>query len=165
MISEKMNESLNKQINEELYSSYLYLSMSAYFEATNFHGMAVWMKHQADEEYQHAMKILGYVNDVGGRVKLGAIKEPKFEWTNPKEVFAESKEHEIFITKCIHGLAKQAETEDDYATRNFLSWFIDEQVEEIASVTEIVDRFEFIEDNKSALFLLDRELARRGQTH
>lgn len=163
MISKKMEDSLNKQLNAELFSSYLYLSMSAYFEAQNLNGMAAWMKLQSTEEYEHGLKFYEYIGSVGGRVSLDAIEKPQAEWSNPAEVFVASLEHEKFITKSIYELADLAIEEKDHATRNFLNWFVDEQIEEVASVTTIVEKFKMVADSKNSMYLLDRELGKRGQ--
>jgi ferritin len=162
MISDKMQKALNDQINAELFSSYLYLSMAAYLESENWTGMAKWMKVQSGEEYGHAMKIFGYINEVDGRVLLDTIKKPEFEWKNPLHVFEESKKHEIYITERIHKLVDLAIEEKDYATNLFLNYFVTEQVEEVATATQIVNKFNLIGDNKTSLFLLDRELGMRA---
>ncbi|SHE89867.1 ferritin [Marinitoga hydrogenitolerans DSM 16785] len=161
MISAVMEDALNKQINEELFSAYLYLSMSAYFERKGLKGFANWMNVQYQEETFHAMKMYNYLLGRGGKVKLLAIKEPKNEWNSPLEVFKETLEHEKHITKCINDLVDLAEKEHDRATFNFLQWYIDEQVEEEANDEEIIAKLELIKDNPNALFMLDRELAAR----
>ena len=156
-----MRDALNKQMNAELFSSYLYLAMAAYFEDKNLNGMANWMSAQSKEEYDHGMKFYGYLNDVGARVKLHEIKEPKMEWDNAKAVFEEALEHEKYITNNINDLANLAHEEKDHATNIFLHWFVNEQIEEVSSVETIVDKFEMIGDNKNGLFMLDRDLGRR----
>lgn len=161
MLSEKMQKELNDQINAELYSSYLYLAMSAYFEAENWQGFAKWMKAQADEEYSHAMKIFGYVNEAGGRVTLEAIEKPKFEWKSPLEAFKEAHKHELYVTDRINKLADLAVSEKDHATNVFLQWFVTEQVEEVATVSQIVANFDKVGDSKGSLFMLDHQLGKR----
>lgn len=161
MLSDKMQKALNDQVNAELFSSYLYLSMSAYFEAENWFGMSSWMNKQAQEEYAHAMKIFHYIQEAGGRAVLEAIEKPKTEWKSPLEVFEESHKHEIYITNRINDLVNMAIAEKDHATNIFLNWFVTEQVEEVASVDQIVNKFKMIGDNKSALYMLDRELGSR----
>lgn len=162
MISEKMQKALNDQINAELFSSYLYLSMSAYFEAENWGGFAAWMKKQSAEEYEHAMKFFHYVTEVGKRVTLESLEKPKTEWKSPLEAFEEASKHEVYITNRINDLVNLAQSEKDHATNNFLQWFVDEQVEEVASVEQIVHKFKLIGDNKVALYMLDKELGSRG---
>lgn len=161
MISAKMLKSLNKHLNEELFSSYLYLSMSAYFESKNLKGFANWMKLQSQEEYEHAMKFFGYINQVGGSVTLAQINAPKTTWKNHMEVFQETLEHEKLITALINKLADLAVQEKDHATSNFLQWFVNEQVEEVATAEDIVNKLEMIGENKNGLFMLDRELGSR----
>ena len=163
MISKKMEESLNKQLNAELYSSYLYLSMAAYLESINLNGMAAWMKLQSTEEYEHGLKFYEYLGSVGARIKLEVINEPQFSWNNAGEVFEASLAHEKVITKNIYDLADLAIEEKDHATRNFLNWFVDEQVEEVATVTNIVEKFKMVADSKNSMYLLDKELGKRGQ--
>jgi ferritin len=162
MISKKMQGELNKQLNAELYSSYLYLSMAAYFESINFPGFAAWMRKQSEEEYGHGMKFYGYINDVGARVELDAIEKPKAKWTSAQQAFENALEHEKLITNKINKLADLSVMEKDHATGIFLNWFVSEQVEEVAMVDQIVERFKLVGDNKSGLFMLDRELGRRG---
>ena len=162
MISEKMADALNEQVNKEMFSSYLYLSMSAFFDSKNLGGMAQWMKMQSQEEYEHAMKFYDFVLRVGGDVKLGAIDAPKTEWDSPLQIFEESLEHERFISKSIHELMDLAISESDHPTKSFLQWFIDEQVEEEDTVSQIVENFRMIGDDKGGLFMLDRELGSRS---
>lgn len=161
MISEKMQKALNDQINAELFSSYLYLSMSAYFEAENWTGLSNWMKKQSSEEYEHAMKIFHYLSEVNGRVTLESIEKPKSGWNSCLNAFEEALQHEIYITKRINDLVKLAQSENDYATNNFLQWFVNEQVEEVSSVEQIVNKFKIVGDNKIALYMLDKELGSR----
>ena len=161
MLSKKMEEALNAQINAELYSAYIYLSMSAYFEAQDLPGMAVWMRSQNDEEVAHAMKIFTYVVDRGGRISLAAIDAPQTEWESPLAVFENAYKHEQHVTGLIHNLVKQAIEENDYATKNMLDWFVDEQVEEEASAAAIVSKLKMIGDNPPALMMLDKELGAR----
>lgn len=161
MISQKMTEALNKQINAELYASYLYLSMAAYFDAQNFNGFAHWMKKQSQEEYGHAMKIYGYLNDVGAKVDLQTIEKPKSEWKDSLDAFSDALEHEKKVTKMINDLTDQAISEKDHSTNIFLHWFVEEQVEEVATAQQIVDKLKLVGDNKNGLFMLDRELGSR----
>lgn len=162
MLSEKMEAALNKQINAELYSSYLYLSMSAYFESENYEGFSAWMKMQSQEEYGHAMKIYDFVNQRGGRVKLSQIDAPAVEWDSVEKVFEETLTHEKHVTSLIHDLVNIAAEEKDHASASFLQWFVDEQVEEEDTASTIVENLKRMDGNRGALFMYDRELGRRG---
>ena len=162
MLSSNMKKALNDQINAELYSAYLYLSMAAYFEDTNLPGMAGWMKAQAQEEVGHAMKFYGYVFDRDSKVELKAIDGPKTKWASPLAAFEDAYKHEQKVTGLIHKLVDLANKEKDHATRSFLNWFVDEQVEEEASTKMIAERLKVIGDSKPGLFMLDRELGGRG---
>lgn len=162
MSSTKIETALNSQLNRELFSSYLYLSMSAYFESVNMNGMAKWMRAQSTEEYGHAMKFFDFINKVGGRIILEQIERPKDNWNSAHEIFSEALEHERFITKSISQLMDLAHDEKDHPAKSFLQWFIDEQVEEENSIQQIVENFKLIGDNKSGLFMLDRELGSRA---
>ena len=164
MLNPKIEEELNNQINEELYSSYLYLSMSAYFESINLRGFANWMFVQYKEEMDHAMKIYRYIHERGGRVKLQAIKEPPHEWKSPLHAFEETLKHEKHITERINFLVDLAEKEKDRATFNFLQWYVDEQVEEEANDEEIIGKLKMVGESPNGLFMLDRELAQRKYT-
>ena len=163
MISDKMQKALNDQINAELFSSYLYLSMAAYFESENWNGFSAWMKAQSGEEYGHAMKFFKYLNDVDGKVTLEAIEKPKASWKSPLQAFEEAHKHELYITERINKLVALAIQEKDYATNLFLNYFVTEQVEEVSTVAQIVHKFNLLNDNKTSLFLLDRELGMRAK--
>ncbi len=162
MISERMAKELNKQINAEMFSSYLYLSMSAFFEKEGYKGFAAWMRAQAQEEYEHAMKFYDYLIDVGGVVELEAIEKPKNEWESPLAVFEAAKAHEIHVTNLINNLVSVSIEEKDYATNIFLQWFVTEQIEEVATVSEIIDKFKMIGERNESLYFLDKELGERG---
>lgn len=162
MLSKKIQAELNKQLNRELHSSYLYLAMAAYFEAHNFTGFAKWMRIQSQEEYDHAMRFYNYIVHVGGRVSLAGIQEPAHEWKSPADAFAAALKHEEYITDSINNLTTLAKAEKDHASDIFLHWFVEEQVEEVATATRIVEQFKLVGDNKASLFLLDRELSKRG---
>jgi len=161
MIDEKMQEAINKQLNAELYSSYLYLSMSAYFQSVNLGGFANWMRVQAKEELAHALKFYDYVNERGGRVVVHAIEEPPSEWDSPLAVFEHVYRHEQKVTGLINKLVDLAVEARDHATNNFLQWFVSEQVEEEASADEVVQKLKLVGDDPSGLFMIDRELAQR----
>lgn len=161
VISSKINDIINEQINKELFSSYLYLSMAAYFESINFEGFAHWMKLQSNEENNHAMKFFSYINERGGKVILKTIKEPKTEWKSPLEAFEEAYEHEKFITDSIYKILDAAKAEKDYATENFLAYYIKEQVEEESSASDIVEKLKFINENRNGLMQMDAKLGKR----
>ena len=164
MLSKKIEAALNAQLNKELFSSYLYLSMAAYFEDLNLSGMANWMRLQADEEHVHSLKFYDFIIKISGRVTLEKIDKPKASWESPKAAFEEALEHEKFITKSINELTNLAIEEKDHSTNTFLHSFIDEQVEEEAAADNIVKKFNLIEDSKSGLYMLDRELGQRTNT-
>ena len=157
MLSDKMYEALNDQINAEMHSAYLYLSMAAYFEDINFPGMAGWMKAQAQEEMVHAMKFYGYIFDRDCKVELKTIEGPETSWDSPLAAFEASLKHEKYITGRINKLVDLAIEDNDHATRSFLNWFVDEQVEEESSVGDAVKRLKNVGDSKPGLFMLDRE--------
>ncbi len=160
-IKKKMNDAINRQINRELYSGYLYLSMAAYFEAENLKGFAHWMRKQAEEEKKHAMKFFDFVAERGGRVVLETIEKPPSSWKSPLEVFEQAYEHEKNVTQMIYGLADLAESEKDRASGSMLKWFIDEQVEEEDSANEIVQKLKIVGNSGSGLMVLDKELGKR----
>lgn len=162
MIKQKVEKALNQQLNQELFSSYTYLAMSAYFEQRNLSGFAAWFRMQSQEENEHAMKIFDYLHQRGGKVKLDAIDSAKSGWKSDLAVFKDMYEAEKKVSKSIDDLVELTLTEKDHATHNFLQWFVSEQVEEEAMAEELRDKMEMIGDNKSALFLFDRELGARG---
>lgn len=161
MFKQRMQDALNKQINAEFEASYLYLSMSAYFESINLPGFANWMKIQAQEELTHAMKIFRFVNERGGRVLLTAVAKPETEWKAPLNAFEDALTHEQKVTAMIDNLVDIAMEEKDHASRSMLNWFVDEQVEEEANASEIVEKLKLIGDKGHGLLMLDRDLATR----
>lgn len=161
MLSEKMEKTLNEQVNAELYSSYLYLAMSAHFASYDLMGFANWMRIQAQEELTHAMKFYDFILERDGRVVLVAIETPPSSWTSSAAVFEEVYSHEQKVTSLIHGLVDLANTERDHATRNFLEWFVSEQVEEEASAKGVLQRLRLAGEAPAALFMMDNELAAR----
>ncbi|MFP4041134.1 MAG: ferritin [Bacteroidales bacterium] len=161
MLSEKMEKALNEQVNAEMYSAYLYLSMSAYFEDMNLSGFAHWMYIQAQEEMTHAMKIYNYIFDRGGKVSLNAIDKPPEKWDNPVNVVDEVYSHEQKVTQMIHDLVNLAREEKDHSTDNMLQWFVAEQVEEEASADELLQKLKIIDGSGQGLLMIDRELAQR----
>ncbi len=161
MASERIIDQLNVQLNRELYSGYLYLSMCAYFNEKGLPGFANWMRVQAQEELTHAMKFFDYITKSGGRVKLATIQVPPLEWQSVEEVFRETLAHEQKVTSYINQLVDLAIQEKDHATNNFLQWFVSEQVEEEENARNILDRLRLVGEDKGSLFMLDRELAQR----
>jgi len=162
MISEKMQEALNEQVNAELYSAYLYLSMQAFFESINLPGFANWMRVQTQEELVHAMKIYDFLNERNGRVTLKAIAQPQTKWDSPLAAFKAAYEHEQKVTGLINNLVNLAIEEKDHATNSFLQWFVTEQVEEESSVDQVVQNLKKMVDKApGGIFLLDRELGQR----
>ncbi|MBU0567686.1 ferritin [bacterium] len=161
MIEKKVQEALNNQTNRELYSSYLYLSMAAYFESINLKGFANWMRVQAQEELVHAMKFHDYLMERGGRAILASVEAPPSEWRSALKVFEHTYEHEQKVTGLINNLVDLAISKQDHATNSFLQWFVTEQVEEEASANEVVQTLKLAGDG-NGLFKLDRELGRRA---
>jgi len=161
MMSGKLQEALNEQVNAELYSAYLYLSMAAYFESTNLPGFANWMRVQAQEELTHAMKIYDYVNERRGKVTLKPIAGPPTEWDSPLAVFQAVYKHEQKVTGLINELVNLAIKEKDHAANIFLQWFVSEQVEEEKNADEVVQKLKLSADAPSGLFMLDKELGQR----
>lgn len=162
MLSEKMQAALNGQLNAELYSSYLYLSMNAYFKGINLDGFANWMHFQAQEELMHAMKFYDFINQRGGKVTLQQIEAPPGAWDSPLKVFQATLEHEQKVTGLIHGLVDLALAEHDHATNIFLQWFVSEQVEEEENVGGVLEQLKLMGEAKGGLFMIDRELAKRS---
>jgi len=160
-LDRKTEAALNKQLNAEAYSSYLYLAMSAYFESENLRGFAHWMRVQAGEEWMHAMKFYDHIRARLGRVELAAISAPPREWKSPLAAFEEAFKHEQMVSGLIHGLVDLATKSKDHATANFLQWFVSEQVEEEAQTDEIVQKLNQMRDAPAGLFIVDRELAQR----
>lgn len=160
MLSQKMEKALNSQINKEFYSSYLYLAMASYFEAANLRGMAKWMRVQAMEESAHAMIIYHYVIERGGTVRLDALAAPGGDFASPVEVFQQALDHERTVTASIYSLMAAAQEERDFASQSMLNWFVDEQVEEEANATEVIEQLKMAGD-KSGLLFLDSSLGQR----
>jgi len=161
MLKESVEKALNEQINWEMYSSYLYLSMSSYLESVGLPGFASWMRIQAQEELVHAMKFYDYIVARGGRVRLTEIKSPATEWPSPLEVFEETYKHEQKVTSLINGLVSLAIKEEDHATRNMLQWYVDEQVEEEESASSSLDKLKLVGTEGSGLYMLDKEFGQR----
>ena len=161
MIKAKIQDALNKQLNAELYSSYLYLSMAAYFESVNLKGFANWMLAQTREELVHAMKFYDYTHERAGRVNLTSISAPSAQWDSPLAAFEQVYEHEQKVTGLINDLVTLAVSEADQATNNFLQWFVAEQVEEESSADEIVQKLRLLGEDRSELSMLDQKLGQR----
>ncbi len=164
MIPKKVEEAINKQINQELFSEYFYLSMAAYFESEGLSGLANFFKVQGEEERFHAMKFFNYLNERGGRVVLEAIKKPATEFKSAIEVFEMAYKHEQLVTSLINDLMDLSIKEKDFATMSLLNWFIDEQVEEEASMDNILNQLKLIDGKGNGLLMLDRELGARTFT-
>lgn len=161
MVSEKINEAMNEQINKEFYSGYLYLSMSAHLKELGLFGFASWLKIQAKEEVEHGLKILDYLLERESYVTLKQIYTPEFEFNGILSVFKTLYEHECCITNSVMNIAKLAEDECDRKTLSFIDWFIEEQTEEEKQVSDIIKRLELFGENKVALYLMDKELFQR----
>jgi ferritin len=162
MISKAMQDAINDQIQKELYSSYLYLSMAAYFEDQNLPGFAKWMRVQEGEEREHGMKFYDFLVDRGGRVQLKTIDAPATEWKSSMEVFKEVQAHEAKVTASINALYELALKEKDYPAQIMLQWFITEQVEEEKNAAEIVAMLDLIDAKGTAVLMLDKQLGKRG---
>jgi ferritin len=161
MLPKKIETAMNKQINHELYSAYLYLSMAAYFQRLNLEGFAHWMRVQAKEEEMHAMKFFDHILERDGVVKLGAIDGPDQTWKSPLAACQEVLKHEQFITKCINDLMDLSRAEKDHASGSLLQWFVDEQVEEEANAGLLLERMKMVQDSPGPLLMLDGQLAQR----
>lgn len=161
MISNKLRDALNKQVNEELQSYYIYLGIAAYFEEKNLNGFAHWMHLQAEEERNHAMRIYNFLYDRGARVNLLPLDAPPAQWASPLAAFEQALEHERKISGMIHNLVDLAVAEKDHPTQAFLQWFVNEQVEEEAAADDIIQQLKLVGDAPTGIFLLDRELAQR----
>ena len=161
MLSKEMEAALNEQVNNELYSAYLYLGMAGWFESKNLAGFAHWMRLQFQEEQDHAMRIFGYIGERGGTVKLDAIKAPPADWDSVLAVFEYTLDHEQDVSASINRLVDLAMKQSDHATNAYLQWFVNEQVEEESSVDAIVQQLRMVGDSGHALFMIDRELGGR----
>jgi ferritin len=157
----KLEAALNAQVNAELHSAYLYLSMAAYFESVDLQGFANWMRVQYQEETLHGLKFFDYINQRNGRVKLTQLEGPATEWKSPLEAFRQAYEHEKHISKLIANLVQQSRQVGDASTETFLQWFVTEQVEEEAQTYRIAQQLKLAGNERTALLLLDRELAQR----
>ncbi len=161
MISNKMQDAINNQVQAELASAYLYLSMAAYCESKNMKGFGHWLRVQYQEETGHAMKMVDYLLERGGQPVLKAIDAPPAEFGSPLNVFEKVLAHEQHVTSLINSLYEVALAEKDYASQIFLQWYINEQVEEEASASEILEKLKMLGDKSSAIVYLDKELGKR----
>ncbi len=161
MLNEKVRNALNEQVNAELYSSYLYLSMCSYFKKINLEGFARWMEAQALEEITHAMKIFNFISERGDHVDLTGIDGPPTSWESPRAAFEDAYGHEVKVTGLINNLVDISMEQKDHATLNFLQWFVGEQVEEETSTDAVVQKLKLIGGEGGGMFLLDQELGRR----
>ncbi len=159
-----VQKAINGQINAEIYSAYLYLSMAAYFDGQDLPGFANWMKMQAQEEMSHAMKFYDFVYDRGGSVEMSAIAQPPVKFKSPLLVVEQVLEHEKEVTELINNLYELAQKEKDYAFESLLKWYIDEQVEEESSAGQLIDKLKLAGDKGPGLFMLDKELGGRTFT-
>lgn len=164
MLSQSVQDAVNEQIKHELYSSYLYLAMSAYCQSINLPGSASWMKLQAQEELGHAMKFYEYIVDRGGRVALQGVDQPPAEFGSLQDIFQQALEHERMISGRIHDIYNLAVQEKDYPTQVMLQWFVEEQVEEEKSAEEVVNFLKMIGDNPAGLFMMDGRLGARARS-
>lgn len=164
MLKKSVEDAINAQVNAELWSAYLYLSMSMNFAAQGRNGIANWFKVQFQEEQAHAEIFMNYLNSRGARVVLQPIDAVEIEWATPLDAFKATLAHEQKVTALINDIYALAESEKDYATREMLNWFISEQVEEEESAQELIDKFTLIGDNGTGLYMLDQELAARTYT-
>ncbi len=160
-MNEQINKALNEQINAELYSAYMYLGMATHLDAESLPGFAHWMKLQAREEVEHALRLMDHIADRGGRVELAAIEQPPSQYGTPQDVFEKSLAHEQEVTRLIHQLYALAVEQKDYPAQIMLQWFIDEQVEEEKTAGEILDTLRRIGDRGHVLVSFDRQLGSR----
>lgn len=162
MLSQKVQDALNAQVNAEMYSSYLYLAMAIHCDAINLTGFGRWMRLQSKEEMEHAMKILEYITERRGRPALKQINTPPASWDTPVAVFEDTMKHEEEVTGMINRLVELAVSEKDHATYNFLQWFVSEQVEEEARADAILQKARLVAGSPNGLFMLDHQLGSRS---
>lgn len=162
MLSTKLEEALNTHLNAEIYSSYLYFSMSSWFRSVNLDGCANWMHVQGLEELSHAKKFYDYIDERGGKVTLAQIDAPPVTWDSAYHVFEETLKHEKLVTSLIYDLVDLGREERDHATEIFLQWFVTEQMEEESSVEKIIEQIKLLEGAPGAMYMLDKELGARN---
>jgi ferritin len=161
MIPKKIEEAFSEQIKHELESAYIYLSMAAYFDADGFPGMGTWMRAQVQEEQTHAMRFYKHIVERGGHVKLHSLAMPPQDWKSPLAAFEAAYEHEQFITAKIDGLVKLAQADGDHGSTTLLQWFVDEQIEEEANSSKIVQELRLVGNDGRGILMIDRELGQR----
>jgi ferritin len=162
MLNEKIQTAFNDQINAELASAYIYLSMAAWFNSKNLSGIARWLQVQAQEEVEHAMKFFHFIDERLGQVELKAIEGPRIDWDSPLDAFENVLGHEQYITERINSLVDLAKAENDHASLGFLQWFVKEQVEEEANADKVVQQMRMIKDSPNGLFMIDHYMGKRG---
>lgn len=162
MASKKMISALNKQIKMEMDSAYIYMSMSNWATERSLNGFAAWMWNQYNEEMEHAKRIYDFLHDIGAKVVLEQIEKPPANWSGPQKVFEVTLAHEKKVSASIHKLYKQAKDENDFASEVMLQWFVEEQVEEEATASEILDRIKLVGEKSNGIWWIDKELGKRG---
>jgi ferritin len=158
MVSQNIEKALNKQIRIEAESSQIYLSMACWAESKGFEGVAEFMFAQADEERAHMLRLLKYLTERGGKAIISELSKPSVDYTSPKQMFEEVLEHEIFVSNSINDLVSITFEEKDFATNNFLQWYVAEQIEEEATARTILDKINLIGDDKSGFYLFDKDV-------
>lgn len=161
MLSEKLTKQINHQINEEMFSAYLYLSMSTFFENKGLSGFANWMRVQYQEEMFHATKFMNYLYDRGAKVKLEAIEKPENTWSSIQAIFEATLKHEQHITSKINELMSMARDENDFASQAFLQWYVEEQVEEESTADDLLNKIQIVGEKGQGLYMMDKDLATR----
>ncbi|GGB68425.1 putative bacterial non-heme ferritin [Flavobacterium suaedae] len=164
MLPEIIQSALNEQIKVEAESSQIYLAMASWAEIKGFEGIATFMFKQSDEERAHMLKLLKYVNQRGGEAKISQLDEPKLDYTSFKTLFRQLYEHEVRVSECINILVDIALKEKDYATHNFLQWYVSEQIEEEATAKVILDKIDLIGDDKGGLYMFDNDMKNFSST-
>ncbi len=161
-MNKKLYEALNEQINHEFYAAHLYLQMAAQFDEMSLTGFSHWMREQFKEEEEHALKIYDYLLERGQKVELMQIEKPDIKWEKPIEAFEAAYEHEKHVTSLIHRIMDIAIEVKDYPTISLMNWYVDEQVEEEANTSYIVDQLKYAKDNDTAILAIDRQLSQRA---
>jgi ferritin len=161
IMNKKIEQMINEQMNFEIYSAYIYLAMGAYCDSIDLNGFANWMKVQWEEELFHAKKMYMYLVERGGRPTFSAIPEPKKDYESVKEAFEQALAHEKIVTERINNIMTTAIEENDHATKSFLNWFVDEQVEEESNVDSILKKLNLLNNSGHGMFMMDKDLATR----
>lgn len=163
MLKPQILDLLNKQLNQEFYSAYLYLSMSSYFDSLNLEGFAAWSRAKAQEEMVHAMKIYNYITDRNARVVLAAVDAPRQEWDSPADAVEDSYNHERQVTESIHNIMHMARDTKDYSTEVFIHWFVNEQIEEEISADKVLQKVRMVKDSPGGMLILDGQVMRLAE--